>query len=124
MAHALACRSTTLGTQPLKLVTTMADNYLSDAQSERASNDSSVELEAKGDSKPWQNFTIAFFFGALLSYVGLSISMDMTHTALASVSLFQWSGAIAFPVLLGLLAVFLKDPFLRALETAVRLLPY
>lgn len=74
--------------------------------------------------EPWQNFTMGFSFGAILSFVGLSISMDMTHTALADVSLFQWGSAIALPFLLGILSLLFKNPFVKALSTVMSLLPY
>ena len=80
--------------------------------------------EASNELKPWQNLMIAFSFGALLSFVGLSISMDMTHMALMNVSLLQWAGAIALPFLLGLLAVIFKEPFVNALNGLMQLLPY
>lgn len=86
---------------------------------------SSVESsEVDNKLKPWQNFLIAFLFGALLSFVGLSISMSMTHTALASVSWLQWMCAIALPLLLGLFAVIFKEPFVNALGLFMQVLPY
>ena len=107
----------------------MTDNF-SDMSKRVAETESSAEMSASAsamvsdDFKPWQNFSIAFLAGALLSFVGLSISMEMTSTPLGDVSGVQWLGAIALPFLLGTLAVTFKQPFLDALDAMMRLLPY
>ncbi|MFK8182239.1 MAG: hypothetical protein AB8B99_02610 [Phormidesmis sp.] len=76
------------------------------------------------DLAPWQNFGIGFSTGALLSFVAFSISIDMTHTALADVGLGMWVGAIALPLSLGILSILFKQPFINALDTVMRVLPY
>ncbi|MEM6452358.1 MAG: hypothetical protein AAF703_18845 [Cyanobacteria bacterium P01_D01_bin.105] len=76
------------------------------------------------DWQPWQNFLMGFLVGALLSFVGLSISMDMTHTALADVSLVMGVSAIALPFCLGGLGLMFKQTFLKALSNLMNLLPY
>ena len=103
----------------------MADNR-SENSSVQNSMDSFLvkSSEANDELRPWQNFMIAFSFGALFSFVGLSISMDMTHTALADVSFLQWSGAIALPFFLGLLAIIFKEPFVDTLNALMQVLPY
>lgn len=76
------------------------------------------------DLSPWQNFGFGFITGALLAFVGFSISIDMTHTALSDVGWGMWVGAIALPLLLGTLSILLKQPFIKALDTVMRVLPY
>ena len=97
-----------------------------DAETESAETESAeMSVSVISDEfKPWQSFSIAFLAGALLAFVGLSISMEMTGMPLGEVSGIQWAGAATLPFLLGTLAAVFKEPFLSALDAVMGLLPY
>ena len=99
----------------------MTDN-LSDALETEAVETASSSPDFSLSSR--QSFLIGLFVGALMSFVGLSISMEMTGTAIADVSWVQWVGAITFPCLLGILSTVFRDPFVDALFAIMRVLPY
>ena len=62
--------------------------------------------------------------GGLLSFVGVALSIEMTHTAPAELSQVTVGTAIAIPFISGILAYRLKQPFLDALGAIMNSLPY
>ncbi len=90
--------------------------------------DSALQGSSVSDQIPalsaWQISLICAAAGGLLAFVGITLSMAQTHTALNELSRIELGSAIAMPFVLGALGFKFKQPFLNALGAVMNSLPY